>query len=443
MRSLKARLGSGLVVVLVLVFTLQWMLVSIAIRYVTEDYITARMSRDIDNLLAGLAFNSIGLPEILREPGDVYNNEPFSGHYYQIYVEGYILRSRSFWDQSLDILPVSPGNSATQRINGPLDQPLLVLSKGFSKQQRQMTISVAEDMSAVNAAISKIQNLYLAMTIALLLVLLLSQQWIVHRSMKSLTATRFDLERITRGEADKLPENVPAEIGPLVREINTLLDILAKRLVKTRTAVGNLAHALKTPLSLLTQLTNDRLIADEPQLQKQLRHQVDTIHLALERELNRARLAGDGKAGRRFDPAQDLPPLIKTLQRIYQDKSVNITLTVSGHSSWPADQEDMLELFGNLADNACKWARQQVSIKLCPDQYCFRVEDDGPGCPPDQIESLSQRGLRLDENINGHGLGLSIVRDIVNHYQGQLDFYRPADLGGLGIEVRIFAHQPD
>jgi signal transduction histidine kinase len=435
-RSLKARLGSGLVIALILVFTVQWLLVSLAIQHVTEKYIASRMSLDIDSLLSGLTFNQTGLPEITQEPEGLYNRGPFSGHYYQINASGYVLRSRSFWDQSLDIHQVEVGSTGKQRITGPLDQPLLVLSKGFNKQGYPVTISVAEDMSAVDEGIRTMQQLYLLVTIGLLLLLLLTQQWIVHQSLKSLAATRLNLERVSIGEAEKLPEDVPAEIAPLVREVNVLLELLSRRLVKTRTAVGNLAHALKTPLSMLGRISADPVFSEKPQLQQRFNHQVESIEHALERELNRARLAGDGKSGRRFNPDQDLPQLVNTLQQIHRDKNPDITLNITNKITWPADREDMLELFGNLADNACKWAKSKVRITIEND-HAFTVEDDGPGCPADQLESLSQRGLRLDESVSGHGLGLSIVRDIVNHYNGQISFDRSTDLGGLRVRVNL------
>jgi signal transduction histidine kinase len=437
-RSLKARLGSGLVIVLLLVFAVQWLLVSIAIQHVTEKYIISRMAHDIDRLLAGLTFNQSGLPEITREPEGLYNRGPFSGHYYQINASGYILRSQSIWDHSLDIRQVEVGAAAKQRIAGPLDQPLLVLSEGFNKQGHPVTISVAEDMSAVDEGIRTMQQLYLLVSIGLLLLLLLSQQWIVHRSLKSLTATRLNLEKVSSGEAEKLPEDVPAEILPLVREINDLLELLSRRLVKTRTAVGNLAHALKTPLSMLGRIAADSAFSDKPQLQQRLNRQVGAIQHALERELNRARLAGDGKSGRRFHPDQDLPQLVNTLRQIHRNKNPDITLNIRSGTAWPADREDMLELFGNLADNACKWADGRVRITIHDDQ-AFTVEDDGPGCPADKLESLSQRGMRLDESVSGHGLGLSIVRDIVSHYNGQISFDRSTDLGGLKVQV-ILGH---
>lgn len=282
------------------------------------------------------------------------------------------------------------------------------------------------------------QRYYLFLSFGLLLLLLLSQQWIVNRSLKSLATTQLNLERISRGETDKLSESVPTEVLPLVKEINLLLELLSRRLKKTRTAVGNLAHALKTPLSLLKNIKDDPVIKNEKGLLNTLDKQIDSIQVTLERELNRARLAGDAKSGQRFQPATELPALIETLQHIYKERNLDIELINPAQSSWDADREDMMELFGNLMDNACKWANKKVKITLESIPGYFTIEDDGPGCLPDQIELLGKRGHRLDESTQGHGLGLSIVNEIIHFYKGQVSYDKSTELAGLMITVKLF-----
>lgn len=432
MRSLRARLAAGLSAILLVAFGLQWLLVSLAIREVTEDYVESRLGRDIDVLLAGLTFDETGAPQLTRMPVDRFEEGPYSGYYYQVRIGAVTLRSNSLWDQVLDAPHVAPGESLRARIRGPLHQPLLLLSRGFLKNGHQVQISIAEDISNVDAGIHRFQWLYLAVTAALLVLLVVLQQWIVRRSLRPLTSTRVDLERVGRGEADTLAEDVPTEIRPLVREINALLILLSRRLARSRTVVGNLAHALKTPLSLIVQLIRDPALPVG--LRRKLEEQTVTIRGQLERELVRARLAGDGAGGRRFRPRRDLPPLVNTLLQIHADRSVDIEVPPLPDGIWNADREDLLELLGNLGDNACKWSRGRVRIRL-DGVGRISVEDDGPGGTEQELGAA--RGTRLDETVPGHGLGLSIVRDIVEHYGGEIVFDRSPDLGGMRVQVSL------
>ncbi len=441
MKSLKARLGIELVIALIVVFALQWALVSYFIKYVTETYITSRIEHDIDVLLANIVINEQGNITLAREPEGRYSEGPFTGHYYVIRANNEILRSRSLWDQSLDINTVGVGATSLQRLRGPLEQPLLMVTKGFNKLYTDINVTVAEDITTLNSGIKTMQSAYLLLSSCLLLLLLLSQQWIVHRALKSLTTTRLNLERVSRGDTDNLSEAVPDEVLPLVQEINLLLELLSRRLQKTRTAVGNLAHSLKTPLSLLKNIKDDPAIKNETELLTTLDKQIESIQVTLERELNRARLAGDAKSGQRFLPGKELPALVETLEQIYKEQNLEIVLVNQQQTSWNADREDMLELFGNLADNACKWAKSTVTITLGTQPGQFTIEDDGPGFPADQIELLSQRGQRLDESIQGHGLGLSIVHDIVQFYKGTIEFEPSAEIGGLLVKVKLFNNQ--
>jgi signal transduction histidine kinase len=172
-------------------------------------------------------------------------------------------------------------------------------------------------------------------------------------------------------------------------------------------------------------------------LAQALRDQFRDIGRRMERELKRARLAGGVSPGRHFDPAADLPALTDLLRRMYQDKGLEIEAEAP-RGTFPADREDMLELLGVLADNACKWAETQVrlTVALGTAGIEIRVEDDGPGCPAPNLANLTQRGVRLDETVGGHGLGLAIAQEIVELYGGELALDRSQVLGGFEAVVR-------
>ena len=170
------------------------------------------------------------------------------------------------------------------------------------------------------------------------------------------------------------------------------------------------------------------------------RAQLDTMRETMARELHRARLSGGGPVGSSFEVRGQLAVLVDVLQRLHAERHISIELDAPDEAL-PVDREDMLELFGNLLDNACKWAQGRVRVQVAPagagGQLVFSVEDDGPGVPEALLGQLGTAGLRTDESRPGHGLGLAIVSDIVAQYGGTLRFGRSAGLGGLRVEVSL------
>ena len=238
------------------------------------------------------------------------------------------------------------------------------------------------------------------------------------------------IARLHQGEVRTLDEDVPAEIRPLVREINHLMELTRQRLQRSRTATGNLAHALKTPLSALARLRDDPAMERAPQVRSQVERHVDAMARLIDKELKRARLAGGALPGARFAPAQELPDLVDALRRLYDGRGLVIETELAGAGEFPGDREDMLELFGNLLDNACKWARSRVRLRVLDTPgLAFTVEDDGPGVADQALAGLTERGRRLDESAEGHGLGLSIVRRIIEKLGGAVGVQSQAGQG--------------
>jgi len=438
MESVRGRLSLGLLASLVLVFLAQWALVSVAIQRVTENYIASRLTHEIENLLGALTIAPQQAPTLDRRRINPFYERPFSGHYFRIVNGDRVLRSRSLWDRDLDVPQIEAGERLRMHREGPEGQPLLVLAEGFRKQGVALTVAVAEDLSAVHADIARFQRQYALASAASLIVLVVLAGAVVRRSLAPLERARRSVAQLHEGKVAKLQENVPAEIRPLVREINRMMDLTRQRLERSRTATGNLAHALRTPLTSLARLRDEPALAQHPDLRGELDRQVHAMAALIERELKRARLAGGTVAGVRFVPARELPDLVAALTRMHHLRDLRIETEIAPEAEYQGDREDMLELFGNLLDNACKWARRRVRLQVRPGPGLdFTVEDDGPGVADDDLGALTERGMRLDETTEGHGLGLAIVRDIIEQHGGELHLGRSESLGGLQVVVRL------
>jgi signal transduction histidine kinase len=436
--SLKRRLGTGLAVSLLIVFGVQWLVVSISIRTVAESYVRSRLEHDAETLLAATTFDRAG--ELQLDPArlDTIYQQPFSGHYFRIQSASDTIRSRSLWDQDIVVPVLETGQTHVDHTTGPQAQILLELTQAFTKQGRPLTLTVAEDLTPLEADLHRFDLRYALVSALALVALLGLQGLIVLIGLQPVNAIRTDLRRLGRGEVTTLREDVPDELRPLVREFNHLLALLGERLQRSRQALGNLAHALKTPLTLLKDLANQDEARRHPALRAQLATHADAIHQLVDRELKRARLAGGAQPGEKLDLAQEIPRLTDTLQRLYRDKALALDVVLPPAAGFTADREDMLELLGNLLDNACKWARSRVRLILSPTPGLHLViEDDGPGVPPEALGELSKRGVRLDEGTAGHGLGLAIAQDIARSYDGTLTFTRSPDLGGLAVHVDL------
>jgi len=260
---------------------------------------------------------------------------------------------------------------------------------------------------------------------------------IVRRSLRSLSIIKKELQALSTGEIKSLSKQVPSEIHPLVDEVNHLLLQLGKQLKRSRNSTGNLAHSLKHPLNLLIQLAESEGSKLPQAIRDELRINTQQIHQLMESELKRARLVGSGVPGQRFSPQNELPGLIDVLERVYHDKTLNIECNIMPELEFSADRNDMLELFGNLLDNACKWSSGHVRCNIFYDNsLIIQIEDDGPGCDDQQLSTLTQRGVRVDEATTGAGLGLAIVKDIVELYLGEINFSR-SELGGLCVLVSL------
>lgn len=434
MRSIQRRLSLGLVSVILVVGlglgqTSLWLFESGLKRYLQDE-----LRNDSESLLVALVRGPAGIQLDEQRLSPAYQR-PFSGHYFRIDFADNHWRSRSAWDAEL-VLPVSPG-LLDELQPGPEGQQLLVLRSDYRRLGQAISITVAQDYSPLRENFARVQRIGLGLGLLGLFIIVLLQRLTVRNALRPLDRAREQIAQLQQGQRSQLDTQVPVEFEPLVAQINHLLVHTEASLTRSRNALGNLGHALKTPLAVLGSAVEGPALDSQPELRRLLREQLEQIQQRLGRELNRARLAGEALPGARFDCDSELPALFATLQMIHGGH-LDLSWKAPAGLSLPWDREDLLELLGNLLDNACKWADSQVrlNVESLAGGYRLSVEDDGPGIPSSQRDKVFGRGARLDEQTQGHGLGLGIVRDIVEAWGGQLSLL-DSELGGLRVDVEL------
>jgi len=434
--SLRARLGLSLMLSLVATIGLLLLIAGVSVHRVMENQMATRLAHDGDTLLGGLTFHAGGHVALdARRIQGIYL-QPFSGHYFLIDVDGQLIRSRSLWDESLSLPEVAVGEVSIRHVSGPERQPLLLWSSSFRKQGRLVKVAVAEDLYGLQAGVRRLWWQLLGWSLLMVAVVLLIQRFIIARSLRPVADAVDDVVRLEQGEASALREDVPQEVLPLVQEINRLLHRQQQRLLRSREAMGNMAHAIKTPLTLLQQLAAEKVRAGDKTTYEQLAHYIRKINELVDTSLRRARIAGDSLGSSRFDLRQDLPVLVDTIRRLHRDKGIDFEQQLQRVDTLPLEQQDGMELLGNLLDNAWKWADSRVRLSVDGDAGPLLViEDDGPGVDEEGLQQLARRGVRHDENTHGHGIGLSIVKSLVEALGGCIEFGRSPGLGGLRVKV--------
>jgi len=433
-RSIQRRLSLGLISVMVIVGLVLAQTSLWLFEVGLQRYLEAGLRNDSESLLVALVRGPQGLQLDERHLSPAYQR-PFSGHYFRIDFADSHWRSRSLWDQDLPLLE-HPGLHSNLQL-GPDGQQLLVLRSDYRRLGQSISISVAQDYTPVRESFQRMRQIGLGLGLAGLLLILILQRLTVRRALKPLERAREQIAQLQQGQRSQLDDQVPVELEPLVAQINHLLAHTEDSLKRSRNALGNLGHALKTPLAVLLSLASSQKLDAHPELRRILKEQLEQVQQRLNRELNRARLSGDALPGALFDCDTELPGLLATLNMIHGEH-LALSYVAPPGLQLPWDREDLLELLGNLLDNACKWADAEVRLSVIErtDGYALGVEDDGPGIPEEQRTQVFSRGTRLDEQTDGHGLGLGIVRDIVEAWGGLL-VLGESEWGGLKVVIEL------
>jgi len=404
----------------------------------------------IDNLVAGTTIGDDG--QVLAPAlTDLRALRAYSGKYWQIAEPApggklkVLVRSRSLWDSELrapaDLAARhrdQPGRPVSYDTRGPLDEPVRAMATQAKLPNRPTPVvfMAAEDRSPVDRDVRGFIAAT-AVAFALLGVGMVAAVVIqVRVGLNPLFALRREVASVRRGKAERVQRAYPSELAPLADELNALLAHNQEVVERQRTHVGNLAHALKTPLSVMLTEAGQR----PGPLAEVVAHQTEAMRQQVDHHLRRARAAARTQgSGERTSVADVLDELARTLERIFRAKGIRIDWDADEALYFQGERQDLLELAGNAMENACKWGQGKVRVRAAPlssERLRLVVEDDGLGVTADQRASMVRRGERLDENAPGSGLGLSIVDELARAYGGALRLDDSA-MGGLLVELDL------
>jgi signal transduction histidine kinase len=438
LNSIQQRLGISLIAVLIVAGLLLAQMSLWLFDQGLRRYLENHLQDEAELLVAALARGANGI-ELDQQHISASYHRPFSGHYFAIHLGEQQWRSRSSWDFNMPA-PAQPG-LIEHLVDGPQAQQLLVVRADYRRFGKNIFIVVAQDYTPMLDSFRRVQWIGGGFGLGTLMLLVLLQRYLVARALQPLEQMRAQIAQLQQGQRTTLDAQVPQELAPLVEQINHLLQHTEDTLTRSRNALGNLGHALKTPLAILFSLANRPELNAHQELRDNLRNQLSQMQERISRELGRARLAGEALPGAYFDCAKELPDLCSTLQQVHR-RDLQLEWHADAGLRLPWDREDILELLGNLLDNACKWAQQKIMLRMELEQSHYRItiDDDGPGIAPELRAQVLTRGARLDEQMQGHGLGLGIARDILEHCRGEL-ILETSPLGGLRIMILLPARR--
>lgn len=437
--SLKKRLllGAGICSVVLILIT------GFAVQRYMQDYLrtelVSQLTLSLDELLSRLDFdtqqNRLSPVKALSDPRF---SQPYSGYYWQIQTQEQVVRrSRSLWDTELKFDGLnSEFGLDLLHVHGPAAGDLLVVQQKVTLPDSEQFywVSVAQESESLDQTLEGV-NGSLAIGLGLLAVgvmalIAIQLGW----GLRPLGQLRRELSEIEAGDKTGFDYEYPQEIDPLVKDINKLLQHHQALLERARTNAGNMAHALKTPLSIM----QNELAADDSQRSALLSAQLHKMRQQIEYHLSASQVAAKQLLGAKCSPLIQCQNAVSAFSRLYGGRNITAKISVDGSVSVAVDARDFDEMAGNLIENAYKWAATTVEISatLAGDSLCIVIEDDGPGMTASECDNVIKRGWRLDEQAPGNGLGLSIVADMVDMYQGTLSLGR-SPLGGLSASLLL------
>ncbi|GGC73605.1 sensor histidine kinase [Chelatococcus reniformis] len=447
-RSIATRLFASAVFWCLFILVIAGLILSALYRRTSERAFDERLQVYLTDIVADLAAPGAFETKELGAVGEPRFELPLSGWYWQVSrLDGGprdVRASRSLFGAQLRSAAESPvkgqGEVVTGYENGLDDRRLRVVGRRIDlAEDGRFDVLVAGPADEIEAAISQF-TFWLTVTFILLgCALVLTTMLQVKFGLEPLSRLRRSIEEVRHGDADKIAGEYPVDVAPLAVELNLLIDANREILGRARTQVGNLAHALKTPLSVIVNEADGA----EGDLAAKMRDQASLMRDQINYYLDRARAAAlAGTLGTVTDIGPVIEALGRTLGKIYGERGLAVDVRVPEGARFRGEIHDFQDMAGNLADNAFKWAASELSLHaevvLAGDKsmVVLTVDDDGPGLPENVRDEAVARGRRLDESKPGSGLGLSIVAELAELYGGSLEL-GTSPLGGLRAVLKL------
>jgi signal transduction histidine kinase len=443
--SLRIRLAIIAAISIVVVLTIS----AFGLSMLFERHVVRRMNSELDTyvrqLAAGILLTEGGTLRLARPLADPRFSEPDSGLYWQIEDDntGAQLRSRSLWENVIGLPQddIAPGAVHRHQIEGPHGAQLMVSERlliyPHGTDTHQLRIAAAADEKDVRAAVRQFAS-DVAASLTVLAGILMLVSWLqISVGLRPLATLREQVAAVRSGNEKRIGIDGPTEVMPLVQEVNSLLEDRENAVTSAKTRAADLAHGLKTSLTVLAGDV-DRLrhkgeiaIADEiDELAADMRRHV-------QHELSRATIQATGRPTTPHPVLPAIERVVRTLSRSPKGAPLSWRIDADEKTVIPVRDDDLFELLGAVLENAMKWAAYEVAISAEGSSLLrITVEDDGPGVASEHLPLLGRRGVRLDEAVEGTGLGLSLAGEIAGKYGGRLRFERAA-LGGLRVTAEL------
>lgn len=406
-------------------------LAGVGIPKLVNDYLvdnaTIQLNLAMDEIAGNLTLNAKGKLSLSENLSDPRFKKPYSGLYWNVTGATHQLRSRSLWDKNIE----QEKPHKTEHLIGANGEKLVHISQiiYIPDVSEPLKVIVGIDRDPLEETLEEIIGQLWIILLFLFLGILAFIIAQVYWSLRPLSNLHAELQSLEKGDQETIQGDYPKEVSPLISDLNALLFHYQELLQRARNQAGNLSHSIKTPLSILK-----NQVADLPQPEnEQLMQSIEQVQSHINYHMSRARMAGSMNIlSVKSNPSPRVDAIAKAFDKVYASRDILLINEIEHDLEVSVEESDLDEMLGNLIENAYKWSysRIRVSAQLQKHKLLINVEDDGSGIDKNHLKNITKRGFRLDESVQGTGLGLNIVSEMAYSYRGSLEFSK-SEMGGL------------